>query len=90
MCSSPYTLVFIPELVYWYLSLFLFSFGVHTAAQDLQSTSDPILCGGTEPLHSVMASVLPAEAPGHQKGMAGEATAGEEGAKTDTRVRLQN
>lgn len=43
------------------------SFGVHTAAPDLQPTSDPILCGGREPLQNVMASVLPAEATGTER-----------------------
>lgn len=36
----------------------MWSFAVHTAAPDLQPTSDPILCGGSEPLLTVMASVL--------------------------------
>lgn len=46
----------------------VWSYGFHTAAPDLQPTSDPILCGGSEALLTVMASTLKLSAvKGHKE-----------------------
>lgn len=46
----------------------VWSYGFHTAAPDLQPTSDPILCGGSEALLTVMASTLKLRAvKGHKE-----------------------
>lgn len=69
MCACAKTLVFISWHVYFWHNVcvwggeggafvFVCSFTGCTAALDLQLTFDPVLCGGSDLLHTVMASVL--------------------------------